>query len=183
MSRTNVGALILCGLGLLGGRPASAQTAGAVPGASAGTAGIAGISSVAPIGTLTPGASAMGSSAQGSLLSNPLAAPLLYNGLMPVPQNQAQANLYYGPTGLATTQMGLMLLANQTANGGIGSGRISGTRTDPRAAKQPTPGASADPRRRASGQPGGLAARYFNRTAKPSAYPQNYYNRRPRYFP
>src|SRR5579885_1771618 len=114
MSRKKVGALILCGLGLLGGRPASAQTTGAVPSPSAATPGLptttgstGTASMVAPTGPLNPAAAATGTSAQGGLFSNPLAAPLLYNSMLPGPQTQAQANAYYGPTGLGTTQLGL----------------------------------------------------------------------------
>jgi hypothetical protein len=119
------------------------------------------------------------------VFSNPLAAPLLYNSMLPAtqPQNlsQAQANTLYGPTGLATTQLGLMLLANQQASGGIGSGRISGTRPDPRAREG---GSSAqDGKQRTLARPGGLASRYFNRVGPHSSYPKNYFNRRPRYFP
>jgi hypothetical protein len=120
------------------------------------------------------------------VLSNPLAAPLLYNSMLqasqPQSQSQAQASGLYGPTGLATTQLGLLLLANQRAGRGIGSGRISGTRPDPRAHEAGT-GAPQDAKQRTLARPGGLASRYFNRVGPHSAYPKNYFNRRPRYFP
>jgi hypothetical protein len=131
-----------------------------------------------------PTGPAIGSFAQGGVFSNPLAAPLLYNSMLPAsqPQSQAQANALYGPTGLATTQLGLMLLANQQARGGIGSGRISGTRPDP-GAREAGSNAREDAKPRTLARPGGLASRYFNRVGPHSPYPKNYFNRRPRYFP
>jgi hypothetical protein len=95
----------------------------------------------------------------------------------------AQANMYYGPTGMGTTQLGLMLLANQQQNGGIGSGRISGTRANPRPTETTSAGTSLGSKQRPASRPGGLAARYFSRPAVRSAYPQRYFNRQTRYFP
>jgi hypothetical protein len=136
---------------------------------------------MAPIGTVNPTAPAIGSATQGGVFGNPLTAPFLYNSVLQASQPQSQANALYGPTGLGTTQLGLMLLASQQA-GGLGSGRISGTRTDQR----PGGVAANSPeglKRRSLARPGGLASRYFNRVGAHTPYPKNYFNRQPRYFP
>jgi hypothetical protein len=186
-------AVAACGAGLLGCGEAAAQslggptTNGAInPGVPAASSGVPMASPTAPSILANPTASMNGSFTQGSMLSNPVTGPLLYNSLLqssqPQTQSQAQANALYGPTGLATTQLGLMLLANQQASGGIGSGRISGVRPDPRA-REAGSGASQDAKQRTLARPGGLASRYFNRVGPQSSYPKNYFNRRPRYFP
>jgi hypothetical protein len=124
------------------------------------------------------------SAAAGGLLGNPVTAPLLMNSVLPNSQlSPAQANMYYGPAGLGTTQLGLFLLANQQQNGGIGSGRISGTRANPRPTETTSAGTSLGSKQRPASRPGGLAARYFSRPAARSAYPQRYFNRQTRYFP
>jgi hypothetical protein len=86
--------------------------------------------------------------------------------------------------GLATTQLGMMLLLANQQNGGLGAGRISGVRNDPRqlASAKSQQGAGGQPR--PSSRPGGLAYRYFNRTdGRTGRYPKNYFNRRPGVFP
>jgi hypothetical protein len=182
-----------CGAGWLGCGEAAAQSLGGTTTSGAVSPGVPVASSGAPMAS-APAASilaypivpALGSSTQGGALSNPLMAPLLYNSMLqasqPQSQSQAQANALYGPTGLATSQLGLMLLANQQASGGIGSGRISGTRPDPRA-RDAGSSAQQDAKQRTLARPGGLASRYFNRVGPHTAYPKNYFNRRPRYFP
>lgn len=139
------------------------------------------VAPTAPGATVNPLVPALGPTTQGGLLSNPLAAPLLYNSMLQASQPQGQANSFYGPTGLGTTQLGLMMLANQQA-GGIGSGRMSGTRTDPRA-REAGSSSPQDSKQRTLARPGGLASRYFNRVGPHTPYPRNYFNRRPRYFP
>jgi hypothetical protein len=92
-----------------------------------------------------------------------------------------QAGMFFGPTGMGATSLGLLLLANQQQQGGIGSGRLSGVRGDAR--PQPAAGAPATSKQRASARPGGLAARYFNRPTSRAAYPARYFARQTRYFP
>jgi hypothetical protein len=122
--------------------------------------------------------------ASGGLLSNPIAAPLLMNSMLPNSQlSPAQAGMYYGPTGLGTTQLGLLMLANQQRNGGIGSGQLSGTRSNSRPTEPTAAATSLGSKQRPAARPGGLAARYFTRPTGRSAYPQRYFNRQTRYFP
>jgi hypothetical protein len=181
-------AALICGAGLLGCREVAAQSLGGSPGtgavslgAPATSGGLPTSSAMAPATTVVPSATASGSSTQGGVFGSPLAAPLLYNSMLQASQPQSQANGFYGPTGLGTTQLGLMLLANQRA-GGLGSGRISGTRTDPRP-REATSTSADDSKRRTPARPGGLASRYFNRVGPHSPYPKNYFNRRTRFFP
>jgi hypothetical protein len=137
---------------------------------------------MAPSATVNPIAPAIGSATQGGVFSNPLTAPFLYNSMLPASQQQSQANALYWPTGLGTAQLGLMLLANQQQAGGLGSGRISGTRTDQRT-REAASNSTEDSKRRSLARPGGLASRYFNRVGAHTPYPKNYFNRRPHYFP
>lgn len=186
--RFGVAAILV--VGWLGGGEVAAQglggasSGGAVsPGPAAAAAGVPMSSATAPIVMTDPTGSSNGHSASGGVLGDPLTAPLLYNSLLQAsrPQGPGPANALYGPTGLATTQLGLLLLANRKA-GGIGSGRISGTRPDPRGSGG-DPGAARDTKQRTLARPGGLASRYFNRVGPHAPYPRNYFNRRPRYFP
>jgi hypothetical protein len=99
-------------------------------------------------------------------LNNPYMNPFLNPALMGTnPQTNAQGMAMY------------MLSMNQAA-GGIGSGRISGTRPE---ASAPATGATHDSRR-VTDIPGARAARYFNRTAISAASPAptRYYNRQER---
>jgi hypothetical protein len=193
LSRRMLCVVAACGAGWLGCGEAPAQSLGgaastgaASPGNPSASSGLSSSSPIAASVLVNPFATGVGSSTQGGVFSNPLAASLMYNSMLPASQtqnlNQAQANTLYGPTGLATTQLGLLMLANQQASGGIGSGRISGTRPDPRA-REAGSNAPQDAKQRTLARPGGLASRYFNRVGPRSAYPKNYFNRRPRYFP
>jgi hypothetical protein len=101
-----------------------------------------------------------------SLLANPLAAPMIYGGM--------SAN--------SPNQVGMMMLANQSALGGIGSGQLSGARQGGRGRTQgmaPTAARAVG----SANQPGGLAARYFHRTTTIARHPQTFYNQQSRYFP
>jgi hypothetical protein len=78
--------------------------------------------------------------------------------------------------------LAVYMFAAQQANGGIGSGRLSGTRP----ARPTAPAAPAAPSgdgRRASDIPGANAARYFNREYQPPMVSGRYYTRQGRYFP
>ncbi len=101
-----------------------------------------------------------------SLLANPLAAPMIYGGI--------SAN--------SPSQVGMMMLANQSALGGIGSGQLSGSRQGGRGRAQGVAPTAARPVGSAN-QPGGLAARYFHRTTTIARHPQTFYNQQSRYFP
>lgn len=74
----------------------------------------------------------------------------------------------------------LYLFAAQQQAGGIGSGRLSGVRPDPRAAKPSAPQPVAD-NRRATDQPGGGASQYFDRSYQPAVGAGRYFNRASRY--
>jgi hypothetical protein len=102
------------------------------------------------------------------LLTNPLAAPMIYGGV----------------NGMSRNQMGMMMLANQAQMTGIGSGQLSGLRPGGggRGRGQAVQSIAARPRT-TSNQPGGLASRYFNRIATEARYPQSFYNQQSRYFP
>jgi hypothetical protein len=150
-----------------------------------------------------PNASAAGSSTQGSIFNNPLAAPLIYNSML-------QASMPYGSMGTSssttsssstsstaassansayrgmglmgpTTQLGMLMLLSNQQNGGLGSGQLSGMGGSSQQTRMAQ--AASDPRRRGANRPGGLAARYFNHVSPHSAYPKTYFNRKPRYYP
>ena len=110
------------------------------------------------------------SSGSASMYANPIMNPYM-NPFMNPYMTQTQ-----------TTQPGNLLMymyaANQ-ANGGIGSGRISGTRPSPSA---PAPAASDVPMKRASDIPGGGAAGYFNRGPIQNLRNGQHYNRSGRYY-
>lgn len=146
------------------------------------------------------------SSGQGNLFNNPMVAPILYNsmlqagapgGLMGATGTTATtgttttgttaatgaSRMLYGPTGMNTMGLGMLLLANQQQNGGIGSGQMSGTRANPRQQATASSATGAGPKPRTAARPGGLASRYFNRPTSHPTYPQRYFNRQTRYFP
>jgi|GEM_PF-5878822 len=89
--------------------------------------------------------------------TNPYANPFLNPFMTQMPAN-GNAALYF--------------FAAQQANGGIGSGRLSGVRPAPAA---PEPAASSDDRR-LTDIPGGSASRYFNRGPKSPTRVNHYYN-------
>ncbi|WP_422930339.1 hypothetical protein [Singulisphaera sp. PoT] len=73
----------------------------------------------------------------------------------------------------------LYFFAAQQANGGIGSGRLSGVRPAPAPAE---PAAPPDDRR-LTDVPGGSASRYFNRSPQNPTNTHRYYNRAIRGYP
>jgi hypothetical protein len=192
-------ALIVGAAGLADDREAAAQAyLGTVPnlapspGLQTLQSGLAASSLPAVPTTATdPTGMAGGAAGPGGLFNNPLAAPLLYNSMIASQYTQSQATSAASASAasntatanMAANQLGMMMLLANSQNGGFGSGRMTGTRSDPR---QPTslgsPSASTS-KPQGANQPGGKAARYFNRTSVRPSYPRNYFNRRPTYFP
>lgn len=72
------------------------------------------------------------------------------------------------------------LFAAQQQTGGIGSGRLSGSRPDPSAARPAPPRQVADDRR-ATDRPGAGASQFFNRGYQPEVGAGRYFNRASRY--
>jgi hypothetical protein len=143
--------------------------------------------------TSDPTASAGGTSTQGGIFNNPLAAPILYNSMLGASMPQGQSNASSGATNNGAinngainpglTQLGMMMMLANQQNGGIGPGRLSGTRGAPRQRDSAGTQPAGNAKLRSSDRPGGLASRYFNRTGGHSAYPRSFFNRRPSYFP
>jgi len=105
-----------------------------------------------------PGASA-GIPTPTTPYSNPYANPFL-NPYMTQQAMPGDVALYY-------------FLSAQQQNGGIGSGRLSGSRPGP---SPPQAAAETDPRR-ITDQPGAAAARYFNQPYRTPATTSQYFNR------
>jgi hypothetical protein len=118
----------------------------------------------------TSGPSNGGANGMNGVFMNPMAAPYLLGYPM------------------SNTQIGAMMLSNQAATGGLGSGQLSGVRPGPGQSKARTKQAAAKAKG-TTATPGGLAARYFNRTtsvnrpAHVSRVPQSFYTRQNRYYP
>jgi hypothetical protein len=111
-----------------------------------------------------------------SMYANPYANPYLNPFLNPMmTQTQSQGNV------------ALYFFAAQQANGGIGSGRLSGTRPAPASASTSastsTTTQASRTERRSSNTPGGNAARYFNRAQQTPTQPAQFYNRQGRFYP
>jgi len=120
----------------------------------------------------------------GNMFNNPWAAPFLYSGMMSMQQGATGSTNGGGLGGLATNQLGLMMLANQSQMGGIGSGQLSGVRPGPGGQSRSRTGKPVDAKmRRNVSQPAGLAAHYFNRTTISNPKPHVYYNRPSGYYP
>jgi hypothetical protein len=119
------------------------------------------------------------------MFNNPWAAPFLGSAVMSMQQGATgSTNGGGGLGGLATNQLGLMMLANQSQMGGIGSGQLSGVHPGPGNLSRSTTGKPVDPKTpRNVSQPAGLAARYFNRTTITNPKPQVFYNRPSSYYP
>jgi hypothetical protein len=121
----------------------------------------------------SPSSSMSGMAMMGNPYLNPYMNPYLNQGLYPGLKQQPIT----GGNAL------LFLYAAQSANGGIGSGRISGTRPDPTA-----PVGARARRSRAgemsalTGVPGAGAAKYFNPGGVNGPGSGRYYNQRGRYF-
>ena len=178
-----LGGATMAGIGMTGAGTATASAGAISSGATSMPYGstMAAPSAASGYGSLTglPLASPMGSA-----FNSPLASPLIYGAALQGPASaRAQASMYYPPSGVGSTQMGLLMLSMMQQNGGVGSGQLSGVR----GATQPGAAANAnDPRntkQRAAARPGGLAGRYFNRTTIHTTYPQKYYKRPSRYYP
>ncbi len=99
------------------------------------------------------------------------------------------ANPFLNPYAAALSQqpmdtgtMALYFLAARQAGGGIGTGKLSGTRPGPAAAGREIASTDA-PRPSGPNVPGALASRYFNRTTPVYQGTKRYYNRQPRSFP
>jgi hypothetical protein len=137
-------------------------------------------------------AAAIGTSGNqsGNMFNNPWASPFVYSGMLSMQpsttssQQGTTGTIYGGGLGgLATNQLGLMMMANQQM-GGIGSGQLSGVRPGPNVQSRSRTGKPGDPQvRRSVSQPAGLAARYFSRTTISNPKPQVYYNRPSSYYP
>jgi hypothetical protein len=130
-------------------------------------------------GGAAPGGSAGGPTqtpAAGSMYANPLMNPYMNPLVNPYANQQA--------TAASPANAALYLFAAQSMYGGIGSGRISGTRPGP-AASQARKAPEADPpaTRGTSNMPGGTAARFFSRAYTTPRAPGRFYNRPSRYFP
>ena len=148
--RTEAAAPLILGVILCGlaawGNPASAQVPGNRPNANV---------------------PAMGPSTQ------PLAVSLYANPYMNPWMNPMAIQ---GQGGMNRADMGWYLYASQQVAGGIGTGRISGTRPDPRAAGMVKPSREVG-MPAASRVPGGNAASYFQRGGRATAAPSRFYNR------
>lgn len=123
----------------------------------------------APAQALSPGADRpIGSAPYAGMYANPYANPYTNPFLNPyMTQQPVQGNA------------ALYLFAAQQQTGGIGSGRLSGSRPAPRAA-QPPP-LDPEDERRITDRPGAGASGYFNRAAQPPAAAGRYFNRANRY--
>lgn len=173
------------------------QAAPPVP-LSAGQYGAAGFPSYSSQSMATDPLGIGGMANQSNMFNNPMAAPLLYSGLMGMTPmrsgssstsstsltataaQSAAASAY--SMGLSPQQMGFMMLASTPQMLGAGAGQLSGVRPGPGSGQAAGSQMQARARGRAQ-QPGGLAAGYFNRTTKISRNPQSYFNRQTRYFP
>jgi hypothetical protein len=103
------------------------------------------------------------------MLANPYANPYLNPFLNP----------YMAQYSTSPGNAALFFFAAQQANGGIGSGRLSGVRP-----VATSPARSAQARMaRASDVPGAGAARYFNRGPQPGGGTDPRHNRVGRYYP
>jgi hypothetical protein len=110
---------------------------------------------------------------------NPYANPFLNPMMTQTPVSPGNAALYF--------------LAAQQMSGGIGSGRISGSRPAPGAGRngakggpgtQANGGPNTPATRGASNRPGALAARYFDQNfPTTNSGPKRYYDRQTRQFP
>jgi hypothetical protein len=147
---------------------------GFAPGSARAQFGL--IGGTTPPGSTPAAGSAGGGGIQGSTLSNFLMNPYM-NPLI---------NPYAGSTTASTItpgDMALYMFAAQSMynNGGIGSGRISGTR--------PGPVADADKdkaskkTKNTANTPGGTAARYFSRAYAGPPRHETPYSRQSKYFP
>ena len=184
-------ALVAFGAGVWDGRDAEAQSSGGsvptlAPSPSLQTIQSNALLTATAIGAM-PGImapTAGGTSPQAGILGSPMAAPLLYSNMVGASMSQGQSTTTQMNPGASSTQLGLMYyLANQQG-GGVGSGRISGTRTAPQQRTAPSEApSSSNAKTRNSDRPGGLASRYFSRTNVRATRPKTYFNRRPGYFP
>jgi len=127
---------------------------------------------------LAPGAGAVPSMTSG----NPQAAPMLNANPYTNPSLNPFLNPYMAQFPMTSGNAALFFLAAQQANGGIGSGQLSGVRPSrtavPAPAPRPAPRAGDD---HDAPVPGG-AARYFNRFSQTGSEYGRYYNRQGTYY-
>ncbi|WP_406700997.1 hypothetical protein V5E97_19615 [Singulisphaera sp. Ch08] len=110
-----------------------------------------------------------GASPYAAMYANPYANPYTNPFLNPyMTQQPLQGNA------------AVYLFAAQQQTGGIGSGRLSGSRPDPRPAKSVAPPPVADDRRMTD-RPGASASQFFNRGYQPAVGAGRYFNRASRY--
>jgi hypothetical protein len=119
-----------------------------------------------------------------STSTNPAASSAFANPLMN-PYMNPLINPYATQQVNSPVNAGLYLFAAQSMYGGIGSGRISGTRPAPggesKGGSKSESGSSTH--RSSANTPGGTASRYFSRASAPQAPQNGYYHRQSRYFP
>jgi hypothetical protein len=97
---------------------------------------------------------------------NPYMNPFLNPYMAQFPMSGSTATMYF--------------MLSQSANGGIGSGQLSGVRP---AASTSIARTTQARRTRQSELPGGGAARYFNRGPQPGGIASTHYNRVGSYYP
>lgn len=184
-----VGAVV-CGAVLWGSGEAAAQSSASAVPSLAPSAAIQSMQSNAagfgaPVGMPAPDplATGTGSSLQGNIFNNPLAAPLLYNSMAgPAATSGSQSTGGLG-LGAGASQLGVMMLLSNQQNGLFGTGRMGGTQGVSQTRSSAASPSASSTGSRASNRPGGRSSRYFNRSGGHSTYPRNYFNRRPSYFP
>jgi hypothetical protein len=138
---------------------------------------------LSPTDAAALGSSGGGSGAQMSnMFNNPMAAPFIYGSMFPMQSGTSSTN-GGGLGGMATNQLGLMMMMNQQ-NGGIGSGQLSGVRPGQKGLSGPRNTKSAGAQApRSMSQPAGLAAHYFSRTTISTPRPRVFYNRPSSHYP
>ncbi|MFO0910351.1 MAG: hypothetical protein U0794_18735 [Isosphaeraceae bacterium] len=113
----------------------------------------------------------------GAINANPFTNPYM-NPFMNPYAGEAISN-----NGVTPSQAAMYFLAAQQANGGIGSGRLSGTRPDPAAARGKAAGTTPEPRRTDANTPGSTASHYFNRSFVSQMGTRRLYNRQNGQYP
>ena len=189
-------AVVVCGVEWWGGREAAAQSSGGAVPSLAPSPAVQVMQSSYPLfaptvpNTMGDPTATAGAAAAGGIFNSPMAAPMLYSSMLgaslyPNPsQNQSGTSTNPGAPNpnLAATQLGMMMLLANQQNGGIGSGRLSGTRGDPRQ-QGSSDIAKSTSKSRVLTRPGGVASKYFNRTNVRRSNPRSYFDRRPSNFP
>ena len=190
------------------GRDAAAQSLGD-PLGSAGAAGLGAASSsgsavtptpfplftpTVPSVTADPTAPAVGSSAQGGLMSSPFAAPFMYSSMFQATQplsmsSSSTTGTTTGTTtgagrgmGMNTANLGLLMLMTQRNPGGVGSGQYTGLgRSSP--AQSTAARTPATAKRRRPPGPAGSPPAISTASIRTRLIRRRYFNRQSRYFP